>query len=142
MGTILAMAGPLPLIAYLVRYAAVRVAIEPAGLRLSDRYFVRWSEIRSVERRGSRAEPLRLMEGVDLPLPVWILVSFLVVMTGFIFLLVLFWLLQSIVAPVFVLLSPWQRGVAIRLHDGTTLLYRDLSDADEFVSRVAQQIPA
>lgn len=38
---LLILAGPVALLAYLARFIRVRVAVEPAGLRLSDRSFVR-----------------------------------------------------------------------------------------------------
>lgn len=57
------------------------------------------------------------------------------------FLALVLWTFRAVVLPVLVLFSPWQPSVAIELADGTRLVYRDLSDAEEFVSRVAQRIP-
>ncbi len=139
---LLILAGPVALGAYLVRYARIRVAIEPAGLRLSDRYFVRWSEIRKVERRGWRVKPWNPFEDVPMPGVAWVFMILLfLVVCGLLALALAFWLFRVVVVPVLVLLSPWQPSVAIELADGTRLVYRDLSDAEEFVSRVAQRIP-
>ena len=138
---LLILLGPAALLAYLVRYFMVRVAIGATGLMISNRHEIPWADIREVELRGWRPGPWNPFKRLEMSGCTWVLVIVLFkVVLALLLVVVVLCFLRWALLPVAVLYSPWHSRVVIELTDGTRLVYRDLVDAEEFVFVLSQQI--
>ncbi len=138
---VLALVGPIAFAAYFLRWLFVRVGIGASGLVLSDKREVGWGEIEDVEVRGWRPGPWNPFTRIEMGCFGWffVIVLFKVVLLG-LFVMMLLWLAWTVVVPVLVLYSPWHSRVVIRLADGSRLVYRDLSFAEEFAWELGRRL--
>jgi len=138
---LLILAGPVALLAYLVRYFMVRVTVGASGLDLSHRQEIPWAAIQGVELRGWRPGPWNPFKSFEMSGCAWVFVFVLFKVVLFILLVVfLLWFIWAVLVPVAVLFSPWHPRVVVQLADGTQLVYRDLADAEEFAWNLRHEI--
>jgi len=139
--------GPLAFLAQVLRVALVRVTVDPgAGLRLPRGRFVPWDEIEGVDFAGLRMADdrtlirflLDVIRGLSSGITeagLWAALHILLI--GAVACLVLaVAFVSGVCLPVFLLLSPWQPRVVVRLKNGRSLVWRDLTREADFVHRV------
>jgi hypothetical protein len=116
--------GPIAFLAVFVRYCRVFVTLDPTeGLLLSGGRKIPWSEISSINFKESA------FTGALRVSPILFIFSFGCIA-----------LLYFVVLPSVALFTPWHRRVVVTLADRTILVFRDLTDAPEFVAQVSQRI--
>ena len=139
--------GPLAFVAQLFRVALVNVTVDPReGLRTSGGRRVAWEEIQAIELAGTRRgldqsliqsllDAIRsISDGFETVGLLTVIRIFLIAAIGMLILLVAF--ASGICLPVILVLSPWQARVILRLHDGRTLVWRDLTRESDFVHQI------
>lgn len=143
--------GPLAFVAQLARFCWGHVTIVPrAGLRPAGGRIVAWEEIESVEPEGIRLAFDRdltaaLLDfarviGGRLSSNLLLLGAQVALMAAFALLALAVVIVSGVLAPVLVVLSPWQQRVVVTLRGGGRLVYRDLLGEARFVHRLKAEL--
>jgi len=157
-GVMFLVLGPAALAAYLVRARTVWVSLLPDGLSISGGRTIPWEDIREVKRRRPvlrrESGPTKVSEfdtnlvgnaggcvdfGCVTGLGEFFIGVLIVVAFAFAIWVIAFVFIPLVIIPVLEVFIPF--GDLIKIRTGKrTLVLRDLSDADEFMSKLGEHV--